>query len=249
MRLASAIARVAQKSQPALSNCIRALRRKPVGASMATSGLSAHPPSLSCGGAATRRFEALGDGFAGVSDFYGFTTRRSSAAGCTSAGHPRPQDHLPQRPAIGPVGGGSPSHLLAAKNFAHPQTATPTAIGAETAGPVPSLRNCRRIEKHIRNCLSSWLSPACPRSCRASLRPLARKISGGTRSDRGTDTKMILSFRHLARPVNPFIAFCSLPLISELLRRSSPPAFRGVEIFLVCSETIQNYTEHQQSAR
>ena len=55
-----------------------------------------------------------------------------------------PEDPLPQRPAIGPVGGGSPSHLLSGQELRpSPGTATaagPAAIGAETADPVPSLR-------------------------------------------------------------------------------------------------------------
>ncbi len=57
---------------------------------------------------------------------------------------------------------------------------------------------CRRIERHIKELFVFVADPAVPSDNNAagrSLRPLviSRKISGGTRSGRGTDTKMALA--------------------------------------------------------
>ena len=57
---------------------------------------------------------------------------------------------------------------------------------------------CRRIEQHINELFVFVAQPAVPADNNAaerSLRPLvvARKISGGTRSDQGTHSKMTLA--------------------------------------------------------
>lgn len=57
---------------------------------------------------------------------------------------------------------------------------------------------CRRIEKYIKELLVFVVAPGVPpdnNAAERSLRPLmiARKISGGTRAPRGTDTKMTLA--------------------------------------------------------
>ena len=57
---------------------------------------------------------------------------------------------------------------------------------------------CRRIERHIRELFVFVAEPEAPpdnNAAERSLRPLviSRKISGGTRSEQGTDTKMTLS--------------------------------------------------------
>ena len=59
-------------------------------------------------------------------------------------------------------------------------------------------RLCRRMEKHIKELFVFVAQPDVPpdnNAAERSLRPLvtSRKISGGTRSPQGTDTKMTLA--------------------------------------------------------
>ena len=59
-------------------------------------------------------------------------------------------------------------------------------------------RLCRRVERHIKELFVFVAQPEAPpdnNAAERSLRPLviSRKISGGTRSERGTDTKMTLA--------------------------------------------------------
>ena len=71
---------------------------------------------------------------------------------------------------------------------------------------------CRRMERFIKGCLSSCRTQPCPQQQRRrrSLRHLvtSRKISGGTRSGQGTDSKMTLASLFgtwRARGLNPLL--------------------------------------------
>ena len=70
---------------------------------------------------------------------------------------------------------------------------------------------CRRMERSSRNCLSSCRTQPCPHNAaERSLRHLvtSRKISGGTRSGQGTDSKMTLASLFgtwRARGLNPLL--------------------------------------------
>ena len=62
----------------------------------------------------------------------------------------------------------------------------------------PHGKLCRRIERHIKELFVFVTHPQVPpdnNGAERSLRPLviSRKISGGTRSEQGTDSKMVLS--------------------------------------------------------
>ncbi len=73
---------------------------------------------------------------------------------------------------------------------------------------------CRRIEKHIKELFVFVADPAVPPDNNAAERSLrhlvtSRKISGGTRSDQGTDSKMALASLFgtwRARGLNPLLA-------------------------------------------
>ena len=88
----------------------------------------------------------------------------------------------------------------------------------------PQGRLCRRIEKHIKELFVFVSHPQVPsdnNSAERSLRHLvvSRKISGGTRSEPGSDSKMTLASLFgtwRARGLNPFLECRSL-LISPLL--------------------------------
>ena len=61
----------------------------------------------------------------------------------------------------------------------------------------PQAKLCRRIERHIKELFVFVAEPAVPSDNNAAERSLrhlviSRKISGGTRSERGTDSKMTL---------------------------------------------------------
>ena len=188
---------------------------------MATCGLSAPPPSAtSCGGVGARRWvdEALGESFSGVlvSDFYAayhhLRWPQATVLGPPVAGHPRPGGALPQGHLAGPVGRGSPSALCRGQVF-HPSSGTTTAhrstgLGASAAGHLPSPSwLTRRLSRAScagassatsRNSSSSWPNRTCQRTTTppsASLRHLviSRKVSGGTRSEQGTESKMTLA--------------------------------------------------------
>ena len=67
-------------------------------------------------------------------------------------------------------------------------------------------RLCRRIERHIKELFDFVAEPDVPSDNNPAERSLrhvviSRKVSGGTRSERGTESKMTLAsvFRHLAR--------------------------------------------------
>ncbi len=83
---------------------------------------------------------------------------------------------------------------------------------------------CRRIEKHIKELFVFVAASGVPsdnNAAESSLRPLviSRKISGGTRSKQGTDTKMALASLFgtwRAQGLNPFIA-CRQMLVSPQL--------------------------------
>ena len=83
---------------------------------------------------------------------------------------------------------------------------------------------CRRIEKHIKElfvCVSEPETPPDNNAAERSLRPLvvSRKISGGTRSEQGTDTKMTLASifgTWRAQGLNPLTACRQLLLSPQL---------------------------------
>ena len=82
-------------------------------------------------------------------------------------------------------------------------------------------RLCRRVERHIKELFVFVAQPEAPpdnNAAERSLRPLviSRKISGGTRSERGTDTKMTLASLFgtwRAQGLNPLLA-CRELLVS-----------------------------------
>ena len=82
-------------------------------------------------------------------------------------------------------------------------------------------RLCRRVERHIKELFVFVAQPEVPpdnNAAERSLRPLviSRKISGGTRSERGTDTKMTLASLFgtwRAQGLNPLLA-CRELLVS-----------------------------------
>ena len=83
---------------------------------------------------------------------------------------------------------------------------------------------CRRIEKHVKELFVFVAEPDVPADNNAaerSMRPLviSRKISGGTRSEQGTDSKMALASLFgtwRARELNPLLA-CREMLVSPQL--------------------------------
>ena len=83
---------------------------------------------------------------------------------------------------------------------------------------------CRRIERHIRELFVFVAEPEAPpdnNAAERSLRPLviSRKISGGTRSEQGTDTKMTLSSLFgtwRAQGLNPLTACRQLPTTPQV---------------------------------
>ena len=100
---------------------------------------------------------------------------------------------------------------LRAKSFAHPQARQRQRVQQQlerkllaqcrpyAQDPAAAQGNlCRRIEKHVKELFVFVAEPDVPADNNAaerSLRPLvvSRKISGGTRSEQGTDTKMTLA--------------------------------------------------------
>ena len=177
--------------------------------------------------------EALGDGFAGVlvSDFYAAYHHYPGLKQRCWVHLLRdihdlktiyPKDRQLARWAA------AVHHIYsAAKNFAHPQARQRQRVQQQlerkllaqcrpyAQDPAAAQGNlCRRIEKHIKELFVFVAVPGVPSDNNAaerSLRPLvvSRKISGGTRSDRGTDTKMTLASLFgtwRAQGLNPFIA-------------------------------------------
>ena len=92
-------------------------------------------------------------------------------------------------------------------------------------------RLCRRMENHIKELFVFVAEPAAPPDNNAAERSLrhlvvSRKVSGGTRSDQGTDTKMTLAsifgtWRAQVSTPSPPANNCSLPRNSELLPAST----------------------------
>ena len=89
---------------------------------------------------------------------------------------------------------------------------------------------CRRIERHIKELFVFVAEPEAPADNNAAERSLrhlvvSRKISGGTRSEQGTESKMTLAYDDIfgtwrAQGLNrssPPAVSCSFPLYSELL--------------------------------
>jgi len=77
-------------------------------------------------------------------------------------------------------------------------TTGPPGGDAAPAPPAPPVGLCRRIEKHLGELFVFVEDPAVPATNNAAERSLrhlvtCRKISGGTRSEHGTDTKMTLA--------------------------------------------------------
>jgi hypothetical protein len=112
--------------------------------------------------------------------------------------------YLPPPPATGVTA------AAAADGTAEPRATAPTAAPEE---PVPPQRLlCQRIVRHLADLFVFVADPAVPATnngAERSLRPLVvcRKISGGTRSDAGSDTKMTLASVFAtwrAQGLNPF---------------------------------------------
>ena len=177
--------------------------------------------------------EALGDGFAGVlvSDFYAAYHHYPGLKQRCWVHLLRdihdlktlyPKDRQLARWAA------AVHHIYsAAKSFAHPQARQRQRVQQQlerkllaqcrpyAQDPAAAQGNlCRRIEKHVKELFVFVADPAVPSDNNAaerSLRPLvvSRKISGGTRSEQGTDTKMTLASLFgtwRAQGLNPFIA-------------------------------------------
>ena len=103
---------------------------------------------------------------------------------------------------------------------------------------------CRRIERHIKSLPRTGYGelfvfvaepdvPADNNPAERSLRHLviSRKVSGGTRSEQGTESKMTLASifgTWRAQGLNPLAACRSFPLNSELLHRWSAPPVIGL---------------------
>ena len=171
---------------------------------------------------------------------------QAAVLGAPAAGHPRPAPPLPQRRRTGPMGGGSPPALCRSQSLqpsrAMAQACCPTGLGAEAAGhrPAPFLSDpsavqgklCRRIKRHIKSLPRTGYGelfvfvaePAVPSDnnpAERSLRHLviSRKVSGGTRSEQGTERKMTLASLFgtwRAQGLNP-LAACRQLLVSPLL--------------------------------
>ena len=193
--------------------------------------------------------EALGESFSGVlvSDCYAayhhYDGPKQRCWAHLLRGYPRPGGALPQGHRAGPVGRGSPSALcrgqvyVEARSFTHPQAqrrrtaqlawerqllvicqpflADPLALQG---------RLCRRIERHIKELFVFVAEPDVPSDNNPAERSLrhvviSRKISGGTRSERGTESKMTLASifgTWRARGLNP-LAACRQLLTSPRL--------------------------------
>ena len=158
---------------------------------------------------------------------------QATVLGPPVAGYPRPGGALPQGHRAGPVGRGSPSALcrgqvyVEARSFTHPQAQRRRTaqlawerqllvIGQPFLADPLALqgRLCRRIERHIKELFGFVAEPDVPSDNNPAERSLrhvviSRKISGGTRSERGTESKMTLASifgTWRARGLNPLAA-------------------------------------------
>ena len=174
--------------------------------------------------------EALGEAFSGVlvSDFYAaYHHYDGPKQRCWVHLLRDIHDLVALYPKVaGPVGRGSP-HYVEARSFTHPQARRRRtaqlalerkllAIGQPfLADPLAvQAKLCRRIERHIKELFVFVAEPDVPSDnnpAERSLRHLviSRKISGGTRSERGTESKMTLASvfgTWRARGLNPLAA-------------------------------------------
>ena len=124
---------------------------------------------------------------------------------------PRRAHPLPQRRRTGPMDRGSPPALCRSQSLqpsrAMAKACCPTGLGAEAAGHCrPFLSDpsavqgklCRRIERHIKELFVFVAEPDVPADNNPAERSrrhlvISRKVSGGTRSERGTESKMTLA--------------------------------------------------------
>ena len=107
----------------------------------------------------------------------------------------------------------------------------------------PQAKLCRRIERHIKELFVFVAEPEAPPDNNAAERSLrhlvvSRKVSGGTRSEPGSNSKMTLASLFgawRAQGLNPLDAYrqLSFPLYSELLRASRSP-FAGMPGMVSC---------------
>ena len=83
---------------------------------------------------------------------------------------------------------------------------------------VPQRVLCQRVQRFLEQLFTFVVDPRVPpdnNAAERAVRPLAvcRKISGGTRSERGSDTKGILASLFgtwRLKALNPFLACCQL---------------------------------------
>ena len=96
-----------------------------------------------------------------------------------------------------------PSPILQSSNGALPNwpwkdACWPSAVPTGMTRQAAQTRLCRRMENHIKELFVFVAHPEAPpdnNAAERSLRPvvISRKVSGGTRSNQGTDTKMTLA--------------------------------------------------------
>ena len=162
---------------------------------------------------------------------------QAAVLGAPAAGHPRPANPLPQSCALARWAAAVQRLYEEAKAFSHPQAqrrrvaqlawerkllaicrpflSDPSAVQGKL---------CRRIERFIKELFVFVAEPDVPADnnpAERSLRHLviSRKVSGGTRSERGTESKMTLASvfgTWRARGLNP-LAACRQLLTSPLL--------------------------------
>ena len=157
--------------------------------------------------------------------------------GAPAAGHPRPGGALPQGHWLAQWAAAVHQLYVEARSFTHPQarrrrTAQLAWERKLLAICQPFLadrlalqgRLCRRIERHIKELFVFVAEPDVPSDNNPAERSLrhvviSRKISGGTRSERGTESKMTLASvfgTWRARGLNP-LAACRQLLVSPRL--------------------------------
>ena len=157
--------------------------------------------------------------------------------GAPAAGHPRPGALYPKDTSLAQWAAAVHQLYVEARSFTHPQarrrrTAQLAWERKLLAICQPFLadrlalqgRLCRRIERHIKERFVFVAEPDVPSDNNPAERSLrhvviSRKISGGTRSERGTESKLTLASvfgTWRARGLNP-LAACRQLLVSPLL--------------------------------
>ena len=186
--------------------------------------------------------EALGDAFSGVlvSDFYAAYhhydgPKQRCWAHLLRDIHDQ-RTRYPKDAALARWAAAVHQLYVAAKACNHhealAQACCPTGLGAEAAICRPFLSDpsavqgklCRRIERHIKELFVFVAEPDVPADNNAAERSLrhlviSRKVSGGTRSERGTESKMTLASLFgtwRAQGLNP-LAACRQLLVSPRL--------------------------------